>query len=98
MRVSLPAPSVSGACSFSPASGFWANTALAVAPLSHLSNSGRAAVRRASSLSRRAASCSLIATNRARSSGRGTGIIGGVFWMLPSIAFCVVLLKNADSA
>ncbi len=37
------------------------------------------------------------ASQRGRSSGRGTMMTGGVSLMFPSIAACVVLLKNAAS-
>ena len=63
----------------------------------HFSNPGLAPARRASSFALPSASSFCTAAHRFRSSGRGTGMVGGVSLMFPSIARWVVLLKNAVS-
>ena len=70
----------------------------ALAAVIQASNSGRAEPFRASTAARAAGSSCSSCVKRGRSSGFGTGTIGGVSWTLPSIAGWVVLLKNADSS
>src|SRR5262249_1774158 len=64
----------------------------------HLSKSGRAAFLRSSVFALIASTSFESASQRLRSSLRGTNMIGGVSLTFPSIARCVVLLKNADIA
>ena len=97
-RVALPCPSANANSTSGVSCGNDCATIVGVAVLRKASNSLRAADFRAATAAFAGGIAFSSSANRGRSSTRGTGKIGGVSWMLPSIADCVVLLKNAESS
>ena len=93
-----PEPSARGRCTSGVSRGSIAAIESGVKAFTHESNSGRAACVRVSTAAFAAGISPSSAANRSRSSGVGTVRIGGVSRTLPSIAFCVVLLKKAASS